>query len=510
MFKHLTQLGVLCVLTAIARAENLAGGAVQYSIAIDLAIKHQVIDNFGASDCWSMQHIGGWSLENRNRVADLLFSTTNGIGLSCWRFNIGAGKNNEDIRDDWRTVETFEVAEGAYDWSRQAEEQWFLSAAKARGVEQFVAFANSPPARMTRNGLTHCTEDVGTTNLKPGYERQYARYLADIVQHFAEHTDPALRIAFDWVSPVNEPQWDWNGRSQEGNRASNGDLKGIVRALHAALIKRGLDTQILAPESGSLYALRARDFLQSHGAKVGDYFDEFAGAPEFGGLLGNVLCGHAYFIDRVPKLLIPERRKFRRKLDEYPGWRYWMTEYCILQGTDGQGGGGRDLTMNLALDVARVIHYDLTICNASAWQWWTAVSRYNFKDGLIYTDYRQPGDAETIYPAKLLWALGNYSRFIRPGAQRVELRGADYVHGLMGSAYRSAEGDKVTLIFVNMEERPAKVSLALAGFGVTSWTPCVTDRENDLQEYPPVELKTGFTVPSRAVVTLTGTITSTQ
>jgi hypothetical protein len=125
-----------------------------------------------------MQKVGAWSVANRSRIADLLFSQTDGIGLSCWRFNIGAGINAK-ITNPWRTAETFEVAPGEYDWTRQTNEQWFLRAAKLRGVEQFLAFVNSPPRRLTRNGLTFCDPDNGTTNLKPGAEREYAVYLAD-------------------------------------------------------------------------------------------------------------------------------------------------------------------------------------------------------------------------------------------------------------------------------------------------------------------------------------------
>ncbi len=53
---------------------------------------------FSASDAWSMQFIGLWPEEKQNQVADWLFSTENdangqpkGIGLSLWRFNVGAG-----------------------------------------------------------------------------------------------------------------------------------------------------------------------------------------------------------------------------------------------------------------------------------------------------------------------------------------------------------------------------------------------------------------------------------
>jgi len=58
-----------------------------------LAVKHQEIDNFGASDCWTMQKIGVWSEASKNKIADLLFDQEKGIGLSLWRFNIGGGTN---------------------------------------------------------------------------------------------------------------------------------------------------------------------------------------------------------------------------------------------------------------------------------------------------------------------------------------------------------------------------------------------------------------------------------
>ena len=99
-------------------------------ITVDIKKKYQTIDNFGASDCWSMQKIGEWVEPQKNQIADLLFSQEKGIGLSAWRFNIGAGINRTTIRHEWRTVETFEISEGVYDWTRQAEERWFFKRLK--------------------------------------------------------------------------------------------------------------------------------------------------------------------------------------------------------------------------------------------------------------------------------------------------------------------------------------------------------------------------------------------
>lgn len=499
---------------AVAAFSGSATGAARQGVTVYWNTEHQVIDNFGASDCWSMQKIGAWSEANKNRIADLLFSPTEGIGLSAWRFNLGGGLDYDRMGapDRWRTVETFETAEGEYDWSRQAEERWFLRAAKARGVEQFIAFVNSPPRRMTRSGRTFATDREAPSNLKEGYEGQFARYLADIAEHFAANPDKSERIEFDWISPVNEPQWPWIGPGQEGNPASNSVIKAIVVALDNELRARSLNTRILVPESGNMYAMYAehRDLTLRYGGKFGDYFDDFCADPTVNDKLGKVLCAHSYRADRVPRQFMSQRTRFRKKFDEYPGWKYWMTEYCVMQGPEGKGGGGRDLTMKTALDVARVIHYDLTLCNASAWQWWTAVSPVDYKDGLIYTDYTREGDPETVYPAKLLWVLGNYSRFVRPGARRLEVEGADDIHGLLGSAYKSASDEELVLVFVNVAETARTVSLRIEGLPenkrVTSFRPHMTSDEDDLKAYPLVRGDAEYSVPARAVVTLVGNL----
>ena len=474
---------------------------------IDGATRFQVMDNFAASDCWSMQKVGLWSEESRNRMADLLFSMEKGIGLSAWRFNIGAGKRPEN---DWRTAETFEVAEGEYDWSRQAAERWFLAAAKARGVRQFIAFANSPPARMTKNGLTYCTPEIGPTNLKDGYEAQYARYLADILKHFREEPDPAQRIEFNWISPVNEPQWDWNNPSQESNRVSNEVIKRILRALDAELDRQSLPARILAPESGSLAIPGMTGAVEMYGARYGAYLQDFCGDPEMADIMGRLICSHSYRSDLLPNGLVNARQKLRSLLDAHPGWRFWQTEYCIMQGAQGEGGGGRDLGIDTALDIARVMRQDIVLLNASAWQWWTAVSKEHFKDGLIYTDWKKPGDAETIYPAKALWAFGNFSRFVRPGARRVALDGADDVKGLLGAAWEDREAGRLVVVLINLGTSPEPVRLRERRLqdnaAVRSWTPWITSGApgDDLRRGDTVAGGADCTVPARSVVTLVG------
>jgi O-glycosyl hydrolase len=484
-------------------AAALAGRAVADvggdgpTFSLDLHTHYQVIDNFGANDAWSMQKVGGWSEANKRKIADLLFSTSSGIGLSCWRFNIGAGINHASIRDPWRTVETFEVGPGKYDWTRQANERWFLRAARAEGVRQFLATIYSPPLRLTRNGLSNLHGDkVSTTNLKEGAEGEFARYIADILRHFESNPDPAERIRFNYVLPINEPQWAWEG-FQEGNRASNDDIRRIYSAVKAALDAYRLGTHILGPDSGDIpdmYQPDANATKWWH-APYGDYLHLICGDPSIARCMGGVISYHSYWSDNVQTQLVQNRKKLADAFLRYPGWKLWMSEYCVMEPK-------RDLGIDTALRAARIIHADLTIANASSWQWWMAVSQENYKSGLIYTDYKKPGDAESIYPSKLFWVMGNFSRFIRPGAVRVELSGPQDISGLMGSAYINPDTGRVVLVFVNIGQAARRISFGDAFTRQKAFTSYTTSATEDLARGRSSLSTDGYTVPARSVVTL--------
>jgi O-glycosyl hydrolase len=215
----------------------------------------------------------------------------------------------------------------------------------------------------------------------------------------------------------------------------------------------------------------------------------------------HVLTYHSYWSDNIPDQLVPHREKLAATLVAHPGWRLWQTEYCVMDWR-------RDLGIETALRVARVIHCDLAIANASAWHWWLAVSKENYKDGLIYTDWKKPGDEENILPSKTFWALGNYSRFIRPGMRRVGVRGGEQdVNGMMASAYLDQAARKVVMVLVNISEAPRTVRVALGrgervAAAALKATPHVTSATQDLEAGEAVELASGFTVPARSVMTL--------
>lgn len=470
------------------------------AVEIDPGVSYQTIHNFGASDAWSCQFVGNWPDEQKNRIADLLFSreekpdgSPKGIGLSCWRFNIGGGSADQQgetkIRDRWRRAECFLQEDGSYDWSKQAGQRWFLRAAKQRGVESFLAFVNSPPVWLTKNGRAN-SDGGNSVNLPRENIPEFSRFLVDVIQNIGENEG----ILFEYISPVNEPQWDWKD-GQEGSPWTNDEIAALCRLLGNDLQKAGLPTQISITEAGQLNHLYERGNDRERGFQVREFF-----SPQSENYVGDVpnmahkIAGHSYFTTTNDMVLGEVRTRLREEIEKTaPGLEFWMSEFCILGDNDGFRGNGRDLGMETALFVANVIHADLTIANASAWQWWLAVSPYDYKDGLVYIDKSTTGG--NIYPSKLLWALGNYSRFIRPGAKRIFAE-AEVNSDLRISAYQNP-GNQLVVVIVNRSEEERHIQLNRKGTAKRY----ETSENHDLALIGEID-PSDFSVPKQSVTTL--------
>lgn len=495
-----------------------AAGTLQ--IRVDPQVTFQTMDGFGASDAWRCQFVGkNWPIEKRERIADLLFSretdakgNPQGIGLSIWRFNIGAGTAEQgeasDIGNPWRRVECFRNPDGSYDWSKQAGQQWFLQAAHRRGVEKLLAFANSPPVQFTRNGKGYATKGDTHFNLQPDKLGAFATFLVEVMAHFEK-----VGLPFAYLSPFNEPQWNWDEPKQEGTPALNPDLCPLIRELSKQLAERRLTTQVVIGEAGTI----------GHVAKVMDsdgrdnqarYFFDPASACYLGALsnVAPIISAHSYFSVWPLDQQVEYRQMLRAALPAAnPRLGYWMSEYCILERNDEIGGGGRrDLGMNTALYVARIIHHDLTIAQAKSWQWWTALTQCDYKDGLVYLDDGSRGSTGRMGPAtrslrqdgtvresKLLWGLGNYSRFIRPGMVRVRCTVApeqSYKNGVLASAYKANDGKRV-VVLVNLSEFAFQCDLGGEGMVDTYTTSQSTNLARSQKNASKIAL------PARAVMT---------
>ena len=459
---------VLTTITTVCRAADYI---------IETSQPRQTIRHFGASDAWSMQFIGLWDNEaEQEKIADWLFSTENdsqgqpkGIGLSVWRFNLGAGSAEQgresQINSGTRT-ECFLTKDGTYDWTKQSGQRKFIRMAKQRGVPHFLAFLNSAPVYFTQNGLATNTGRDGTINLKDDCYDDFARFMATSLKGLEEQEG----IHFDYLCPVNEPDghWNWLGPKQEGSPATHREIARLARETSKALTEQGLNTQILMDESSDIRCLLGiHETDWQRGNAISTFFSPDSTLTYVGNLpnVPHLVAAHSYWTNTPIPYMKKVREQLREECKKY-GIKFWQTEICIM-GNDTEIGGGQgyDFTMKTALYVARVIHHDLTYADAESWSWWRACGG-NYRDGLIRVYERE----QRARDSKLLWALGNFSRFVRPGAVRYEVSSPkqEDPFGLMVSAYQNEDG-KWVCVAINYSDKPQDFKLSFSDKKKHSW-----------------------------------------
>lgn len=493
---------MICLVSFLYAGTTLAQETI-LKVEIDPAITFQTIEGFGASDAWTCQFAGLWPAEKKEKMADLLFSTQTtkagqplGIGLNMWRFSIGGGSAAQgkasDIGDEWRRQYAFLQSDGTYNWNAMPGQTWFLKAAKARGVNQFIGFVNSPHVLFTKNGKAYSTD--GNCNLNFDKLPQFADYLATTIKGIKKTTG----IELNYLSPANEPQWKWNEHNQEGCPYNNTELAQLYRGVNSALVKNQLKTKIQIGEAGQL------DYLYNNGnATKGNQVDQFfkPSSPNYVGNLSNLdqsISGHSYFTTSPEEKFIAVRKKTAEAVAQIKGLRYRMSEYCVL-GDEVLKGEKRDLGMVTALFIARLIHHDLVISNATSWQWWLAVSAGDYKDGLVYID-KNKTDGQ-VYDSKLLWAFGNYSRFISAGSKRLQVKtiGAD-VPQVNVSSY--LQNKKLVTVVVNPTENDLDLDIEVKGNIQRAVQTYVTSDQYNLFPYKQYQDTKKVRIPAKSVTTV--------
>lgn len=496
------------------------------TFTIDLGKKAQTIENIGASGAWFTEGIGKyWPAAKRERMAELLFSkafdkSNNplGIGLSAWRFNIGGGTaeqgDSSGISNPVKRVECFLSPDGNYDWNKQQGYRWFTKKAADYGVKDLIAFSNTPPVQFTKNGLGFRTEKDYETNLKEDRYGDYATFLATVLQHFEKEG-----LHFKYISPVNEPQWDWSAKfgkmNQEGSPWHNKDIYRITVSLDSALASKKLATKILVPEAGDLtYLYKGNNHASS---QIQSFY-----APGSRYYVGNleqvhpVIEGHSYFTDKGDTTLISVRKNVKDTAARYQV-PFWQSEYCMLGDGYKEGAKGRIPAMDCALFLAKIIYHDLAVANASAWHFWNSWepgsgevdTRYYLlalKNNALNTE----GDFTVT---KNLWALGHFSRFIRPGMQRVIIERSDgfndyeAAQDIMLAAFAGAGQLVVTVI--NYSHHQREINLEIPGVkktgGFRQFVTTANEKDN-MTKYPLQSLGK-ISLQPRSIATITVELT---
>lgn len=477
----------------------------------------QTIDGFGASDAWTFEHCDRWTTRQLRQTADLLFTTQVdttgkplGIGLTIWRFNIGTGSATQgkasQIGAPTHRTQSILRTDDTIDSTAQAPQRTFMKMAHRRGVQTFVAFANSPHINYTQNHLATNTGRDSTLNLRPECYRPYADHLANLIT-FLQNVDT---IHINYLAPVNEPDghWNWLGPKQEGTPALNKEITRLARTIDSAFTAQNITTRILLPESSDYRCMlgtyrtgpRRSNLLRA-------FFDPACTETYVGDLphVAPIAAAHSYWTNTPLTALRHYRTRIQQATDSL-NIGFWQTEVCIMQNDVELGGGNRfDPTMRTALYVARIIHHDLVFAHARSWQWWRAVGG-NYKDGLL-REHHNGKKITDITDSKLLWTLGNYSRFVRPQARRYNVTtdtpdNHTDPHGLMISAYRNEDA---TWAIVVLNYAPVPKTIHLPDVATIYQPYITTDAPADnLRPLTKVSADQTFEIPPRAAVTFVG------
>lgn len=420
--------------------------------------QYQTFERFGASGAWWAQIVGGWDHMDpqtgktvRDRISELLFNKESGIGLGLYRYNLGGGSKQSGrgkFDNPARRAESFDAAHGAYDWSRDANAVYMMKQAVRDGAEEVIFFVNSPPERLTKNHKAH-SDRAGRENLSKKNYAAFAKYCLDVTSHFISEGVPVTHL-----SPVNEPLWVWTG-GQEGCHYRPRSVRRVFEVFADALNARPAlqKIKLSGAENGDIRWFNksyTRQLLRSK--KVRNYLDG--------------VDVHSYCLP-APLRFLNNRaaylRRYRNWMDRrYPGVPVKMSEWTHMQ-------GGRDKGMDSALAMANVMYEDISILNVTSWQHWIAVSEVEYCDGLIYINLED----RTFEPTKRLYAKGNFSKFIKPGAIRVHVECGDA--RLNALAFQS--GTETVLIVINPTHETIEISLTEK---VQHAAIYVTDENHDL------------------------------
>jgi glucuronoarabinoxylan endo-1,4-beta-xylanase len=378
----------------------------------------QIINGFGASSAWADDDMD-------DAGADLTFSIDAGVGLSLLRVRIAPDGTCGEVATAQKAV--------------------------ARGANVWATPWSPPPEWKTG------TDDAGNGGtLSPMYYGAWASLLVSFVQGMQSQGIPLLGL-----SAQNEPTT---------SVTNNGETVGyesclytpaalaqfIGQSLGPALSDAGLPDGgvlpmgVIAPETQDWNAFQS--FEQ-------EIETDDAGAWNQVG----VLASHSYAgTQPSPYPAVADAGK-----------SLWETEVYDETSSNPDPGIGSGLW------VARAIHQALVSANANAWHYWW-IYPLGPGRGALWDPVSDGGSG--FQPTKRLYAMGNYSRFVRPGFLRVAATEVpNPCWGVEVSAYSDPPSGNLVVVAINLDTVAHTQGFAFDGVTTGSWTSWVTSATQSLE-----------------------------
>jgi len=414
-----------------------------YSTTIRPQNTRGVWEGWGVSLCWWANVFG-----YRNDLADIIFTTNHtslngynlpGLGMNIARYNAGACATNaigpdtmqvspnipafRQMQGFWLNWYSADPASGSWNWSVDANQRSMLLKAKARGVNLFELFSNSPMWWMCYNHNPSGSGNGSDNNLQSWNYQQHAVYLATV----ALVAKTNWGVTFDAVEPFNEPSANWwtATGTQEGCHIDPAVQATVIGHLRTELNNLGLGSMKVAASDESFF---------DQATSTWNSFDATTKAE-----VGRVNV-HGY-----------QGTGGRRDLlySAVAGKPLWNSEYGESDGT------GMTLARNLTLDFRWL--------RMTAWCYWQPFDSGGW--GLVQSN---PGDNWIGPPNPKFYVVAHYTRHIRPGMTIID-SGEDNTVAAYDRASR-----KLVLVTVNYGTAQwvtyNLTNFAIAAGSIRKWT----------------------------------------
>jgi glucuronoarabinoxylan endo-1,4-beta-xylanase len=383
-----------------------------------------------------------WDGSWTSAQASMFFSTNSGRGVSF------DNTTNFSFNGIGLSLLRSRIAPGGTTW-----ETSIMQMAQSNGAAVWST-PWSPAAQFKSNTNVDGGSFVGTPANYQAYASQQAAYVAAMKNQYG--------INLYAISVQNEPDADVT--NYESCNWTSQQIHDFVPYLYNALAASNVaSTRIMLPESQNW-----QDYSNLAVTPMTD--------PNVAAQVG-IIADHNYDGSYGPANLTKTNY----------GKALWETEVSTFDPFDG--------SISNAVYWAQRIHLFMTQAQANAWNYWWLVPAGSDNEGLTDTNG---------IPALRMYALGNFSRFVRPGFYCVGVSNNSFTSV---SAYRSTNSGSFAIVAINPGPDMAIQTFDLTNFTATSVTPWITSSNYSLGSQPPLgvaNITFSYPLPAMSVVTFVG------
>jgi len=492
-----------------------AGGG-ENMMTINYNELRQEIDGFGGSNAWS--RLPNYS-EAADEVVQLLFSRTKGMGFSILRSRVPF---RERLEGDYNAGNNdgflVRKADNTYDFTVNADgtktynlnwRSWDTDSTKklverinelgSDGPEELVIM--STPWTPPNNSVTQWKEDVVGINdklngaidwkvpdvwgrLKKDKYNDYADLLADYVKNFEKNIGHPLSI----LSIQNEPNYKV---AYESAYWSGTDLRDFLKVVEQRFPKKGVafgegGIGIMMPEYENFGIVYSNMIKPSIDEPAVEKIITHIALHQYNGAYDS---SHYAGSKAFPEIIAT-------------GKRFWQTEVSGSGPNLPKGSG-----IDNALYYARMIHFDMTLTEMNGFlYWWLWEASNEEKDHPGSLILVESGD--NIIPAHRLYAMGQFSRFIRPGWRRIDCATSP-ASLVFSSAYRNPKTKEIAIVIISDKYSPTTINLDLSGADFSRldiWRTSAGEKLKSIGRQRVSRGKASVTIPPKSITTLYGTV----